>query len=774
MRHPLFSIVIPTFNYGRFLRRAIDSALSQRGDDFELVVVDDGSTDDTRCIAESYGSRLRYICQEHVGVYLACQRGLNESQGTFLVYFDADDALASDALVHLRREFDRCPGAGLIAGRHANVSATGRRLSGRLNFKKSRSANFRSFLLGQQDICTGASAIRREAVELLSRRYRGGLRVGMETACVAQTLWFYDAVAVDQVLLEVYDHPGRLRNNLTEIRRAGEALVDAVFNGDILPPEAARYRKLFRARLLRDRARSFHKAGQDAETVRHFHEALRCDPGRTLRDVRNLRRYAISRVRRKLATGPLPEIKGIASHEQSVVAASGQAWLWGHRRHLRAGAHEFLRRCAALGDVVKLKLASPTYLLSDPRDILHVFVDQPGRYSRSGLQAAFRQLFGQGLFSRTGRSHIDHRRTIQPLLHRGRLEGFLDPLRKTVAEFLPHWRDGQILDASAMITEFSIRAAGRLILGLERTEDASELFSAIHASHQRVVRNMQSPISFLEWLPTKRNRTLKSHIGRLDAIMRRLIADARANPVGNSLLAQLVHLRDSAGGTLTDDQIRDHSLPIFLAAYEPPATALMWILHLLARHSAVQRQLQSEIDVSTRVQESDGDTDAATALLRRPYMTQVLLEAMRLYPSTWLLTRRAAEQDALPSGARIPKGSDVFASPLLVQRDVRHYDEPDEFLPERFAAGPAERRAAGTYFPFGLGPTACLGEYLARLMMAVTLDAILSRFNLEAASDDAPLIQSVNLFTMHPDRPIRLRLATRSTAGNRTLVAVAA
>ena len=773
MGRPLFSIVIPAFNYGRFVGRAIDSALAQPGDDYELVVVDDGSTDDTPLVASSYGSRIRYVRQERQGVFLACKRGLNETHGQFLIFLDADDALAPDALTHLRREIDRRPDVGLIAGRHVNVTVTGRRFSGPITFGKSRAANFRSFLLGRQVICTGASAIRREAVDLLRRCYEGNLRVGMETACIAQTLWLYDAVAVDHVQLHVYEHPGRLRDNLAEIQLAGEALVDAVFNAAILPPEAVRYRAPFRSRLLRDRARSYHKAGLDAEAVRHFHEALRSDPGRTLGDLRNLRRYAISRARQRFAAAPSFEIDRLPSHEPGVVEVSGRKWLLGHRRHLSACAHEFLRRCSVLGDVVKLDLARPTYLLSDPRDILHVFVNQPGRYSRTGLQVAFRQLFGQGLFSRTGRSHIDHRRVIQPLMHRGRLDGFLPPLRKTLAEFLPNWHNGQTLDASGTLADVTLRAAGRMILGLERAEDAAELFSAIHGSHQRVVKNMLSAVPLPEWLPTKRNRTLKSHIARLDAVMRRLIDEARARRPGNSLLSQLVHHRDGAGVPFTEGQIRDHALTIFLAAYEPPATGLTWILQLLAVHPDVQRRLQDEIDASERSIETEGEADAA-GLLRQPYMSQVILEAMRLYPSTWLLTRRAAEKDSLPSGASVPQGADVFASPLLVHRDARHYDQPEEFRPERFESGPTERRAAGIYFPFGLGPTACLGEYLARLMMAVTVQAILGRFSLEATSDDAPQIYSTNLFTMQPDRPIRLLLTARSTAAHQTGVLAAA
>lgn len=757
MSRPRFSVVIPTYNYGRFLGRAIDSVLAQPGDDYEVAVIDDGSSDDTPQVAASYNSRILYFRQLNSGVFAACKRGLNATRGQFLVFFDADDRLAPDALAIFRQEIERRPKLGLIAGRHINISSASRRLSRPLRLGSSRETNFCNFLLGRLEICTGATAIRREAIEPL-RCHECSLRVGMEAACVAQTLWHFDAVSVNEVLLEVHDHPGRLRNNISEIRSAGEQLVDAVFDSKILPAGAMRHRKLFRARLCRDRSRSYHKAGFHDEAVEFFHQALRSDPVRTLGDVRNVRRYVMSRWRRRFVPLGSLNVERQPSLEPGVVEVSGRQRFWGHRSYLHDNAVEFLGRCSQFGDVVKLQFTRPTYLLSDPRDILHVFVVHPERYQRTGLQSGFRMLFGQGLFSRTGRSHIEQRRSIQPLLHRGRLDGYLPLIRKTLAEILPNWRVGQVVDVNEAVRDFAMRTAGRIILGLERAEDAAELFGAIQASHQRVVRNMQSAFPLPDWLPTRRNRTLRAHLARMNAIVRQLTEDARASDVRDDLLSRLVRFRDASGAGLDVGQIRDHVLPIFSAAYEPTGIGLTWILYLLARHRDVQTKLQDEIDSMPGLDTTIG---SAAAISQRPYVSQVILEALRLYPSAWLLARRAAEGDSLPSGVRVPHGSDIFASPLLVHRDPRFYDEPQEFRPERFENGSAERRSAGHYFPFGLGPTACLGEYLARLIMVVTLDSILSRFDLEAVDTDTPQIQSVNLFTMSPDREVRLLLKPR-------------
>lgn len=757
MTRPLFSIAIPTFNYGRFLRRAVDSVLAQPGDDFELIVADDGSTDDTPLVAASYGTRLTYLRQERQGVYQACKRGFDASTGRFLIFLDADDALAPGALAALRREVERRTDVGIVAGRHVNVAGTGQRLSPRVKFSDSRVANFRGFLLGRLFVCTGAAAIRREAVELV-RRYEGALRVGMETACVAQTLWHYDAASVDDVLLEVHDHPDRLRNNVDEIRLAGDALVDALFDPAVLPPEAARFRSMFRARLLRDRSRSYHKAGDHEAAIRNFGEALRADPIRSVGDTRNLRRFLLSVGGRRFGPARLDEVTARPTREAGVVEASGGEFWRGHRRRMNDDAVDFLLKCGTLGGVVKLRLARPTYLLNESRDIQHVLVKQPHRYRRTGLQAAFRQLFGRGLFSLSGKSHIEQRRQMQPFFHRARLDKYLPAVRQAVAEMVPHWSAGQALDVNGTMSNLTLRAAGRLIFGFTTADEGSELFDWIHASHQRVARNLRSSLPGAAWLPTRRNRLTVGYIRRLDAATWRLIAEARAQDRGECLLAQLVEMRDAAGRPLDDRQIRDQVLPIFLAAYEPTATALSWLLYLLATHPDVQRRLRQEVDEATS-RTASGD---AAALLERPYMTQVLQETLRLYPSTWLVNRRATMEDALPSGATIPAGADVFTSPLLVHRDPRRFADPDEFRPERFAEGAAKWRAAGDYFPFGMGPAACIGEYLARMMMAATADAVVGRFEVAPLSTDAPRMFSTNLFTMQPDRLIRLQLLTRA------------
>jgi cytochrome P450 len=752
---PLFSVIIPTFNYGRFLRRAIDSVLQQEDRNTEVIVIDDGSIDDTPVLVGSYGPRITSLRQENRGVFAACCAGVVRSAGRFVLFLDADDRLTEGAMATLRQAVARAPSAGIVAGRHATVTAGGLRPSPPMVGGSSRIDAFQRFLSGRLELCTGAAVICRDAVLPLVHR-EGSPRVGMETALIAHALWHYDLTVVEEVLLEVHEHAGRLRDNLEEIELAGERLVDAVFDARLLPPEAFRWREPYRGRLLRDRARSFHRAGRHGDAVAYFQRAMRSDPLGSLADLRNTRRYVSSRLQLARTEQPLP--KPLRNRSPGVIELDGGSVLYGHRRLMQRDPINFLSRCAAFGDVVKLSLQRPTYLLSSPADIQHVFASDGASYRRTGLQASFPGLFGTGLFARTGRSHMKFRRPVQPLFHRGRLDGFLQVIYRAVVETLPAWHIGPVVDASQGMQELTIRVAARLILGTEDLSEAATLFEDIHASHQRVVRNRGGAVPMPGWLPTRRNRVLAAHVTRMHATIARLIERHRHQSPDDTVLSRLVHLRDATGQGYRHDEIRDHVLLIFLATYEPTATALAWTFDLLARHPEEQRSVREEID------RLGPDRQVAADILQRPVTAAVVHEVLRLHPSVWLLSRRTIRPVQLPSGAHVPRGADIAASIHHVHRDPRWYDKPAEFRPARFRDRVTTGRAAGTYLPFGLGPSACLGEYLARLVMAITIEQVLLRYELSPGPGSTPRPISVNGFTAQPERAVRLAVSRRSSS----------
>ena len=152
------SVVIPAYNYAKYLPRAIESVQCQLSLHDELIVVDDGSTDDTADVVSHYGDSVRYLRQENQGPYAACVNGLSHANNEYLVMFDADDELLPDALSHLRQFLQRKPSARVVLGRYAEVSEDGqtRRVSPKPTLRGQLS-NFRNFLNRRLPIVFGAA-----------------------------------------------------------------------------------------------------------------------------------------------------------------------------------------------------------------------------------------------------------------------------------------------------------------------------------------------------------------------------------------------------------------------------------------------------------------------------------------------------------------------------------------------------------------------------------------------------------------------------------------
>jgi len=202
------------------------------------------------------------------------------------------------------------------------------------------------------------------------------------------------------------------------------------------------------------------------------------------------------------------------------------------------------------------------------------------------------------------------------------------------------------------------------------------------------------------------------------------ILAARAEKQGMDLLERL----RSEGGAegLKDSELRNEVLTLLMAGHETTANALAWCLHLLARHLDAAEAARDE---ARRV--LGGRLPEAADLAALPFTRAVFQEALRLYPTIWVLERRAIEEEAL-GGYRIPKGSSVLVSPYVLHRHPDHWDDPGRFDPSRFL-GDVEHAA---YLPFGMGPHTCLGMHFAMSEAVVILAVLLSRFRLSTLSSE--------------------------------------
>jgi cytochrome P450 len=242
-----------------------------------------------------------------------------------------------------------------------------------------------------------------------------------------------------------------------------------------------------------------------------------------------------------------------------------------------------------------------------------------------------------------------------------------------------------------------------------------------------------------EFITKPRGRKFAAAVATLDAIVNRIVAQRRAEmergaAPRDDLLSMLLEARDEDSGEgMTDKQLRDELVTLFLAGHETTAIALTWTFHLLAQHPAAESRLHAEVDAVLGTGSLARAAPAFDDLERLPYARMVAEEAMRLYPPAYVFSRRAAGDDQL-GPFHLPAGAHIIISPYALHRRPDYWPDPDVFRPERFAADAPADRPKHAYLPFGGGPRICIGNSFAMMEHAIVLAAVVRRWRLESVA----------------------------------------
>jgi cytochrome P450 len=215
----------------------------------------------------------------------------------------------------------------------------------------------------------------------------------------------------------------------------------------------------------------------------------------------------------------------------------------------------------------------------------------------------------------------------------------------------------------------------------------------------------------------------------------------------------LMSARDDDGDAMSDVQLRDELVTLFLAGHETTAIALSWTWYLLAHHPLVKDRLVAEL-----FGEMDRRPATVADLPRLPFADAVVKEAIRLYPPAYVLGREALT-DCEIGGYPIPAGATLFMSPWVMHRDPRWFASPEKFLPERWLDGLAVRLPRFAYMPFGGGPRICIGDRFAMMEAVLILATIARRFRLERVSDTE--VVPFPSITLRPEGGVWMKLSRR-------------
>jgi cytochrome P450 len=260
-------------------------------------------------------------------------------------------------------------------------------------------------------------------------------------------------------------------------------------------------------------------------------------------------------------------------------------------------------------------------------------------------------------------------------------------------------------------------------------------------------------------VPTPRNRRFAKAMAELDGLLFRIISERRRAAPRDDLLGTLLAAQDDDGARMSDAQLRDEAITLFLAGHETTALALAHTLYLLARHPEIEQKLHAELHGVL------GDRLPTAADVRAlPYTECVLKEAMRLYPPAWTTGREVLEPIEL-RGVTMPRGAQIFLSQWIVHHDARWFPDPERFDPERFRPERAKALPRYAYFPFGGGPRICIGNHFAMMEATLMLALIVGRWQLALEpGQKLELAPSVTLRQRGPGLRVRLRARPRAGA----------
>ncbi|MHB8419502.1 MAG: cytochrome P450 [Myxococcales bacterium] len=395
----------------------------------------------------------------------------------------------------------------------------------------------------------------------------------------------------------------------------------------------------------------------------------------------------------------------------------------------------FFRATEACGDVARLRFPLAPYtahVLRHPDAVRHVLVDNAKNYGKQtrGYQK-LRNVLGNGLVTSEGDFWKRQRRIANPAFHRERIAHFaevmVDCAEKLVDGWQPRLQKGEPFDVSKEMMRVTLRVIGLTMLSTDvEGEAASAVGSALDEVLHLTVSRIYDMVSWPAWVPTPGNRRFGRAQAALDGVVNGIIAERRAGgAVHDDLLGMLMSAQDSeTGEAMSDEQLHDEAMTMFLAGHETTANALGWTFYLLSLHPEVERKLRAEVTAAL-----GGRRPTLADLERLPYTDRVIKESMRLYPPIWVTARSANEDDAI-SGYHIPKGSWVFMSQYLTHRDPRFWENPEGFDPDRFLPEAEAARPKHAYFPFAAGPRKCIGESFAVMEARLILASIVQRAKL--------------------------------------------
>jgi cytochrome P450 len=414
----------------------------------------------------------------------------------------------------------------------------------------------------------------------------------------------------------------------------------------------------------------------------------------------------------------------------------------------------FTRLARDYGDVAGIRVLNfGTIFINHPDTIEEVLVTNARKYTKGRVLRANRHVFGEGLLTSEGEFWLRQRRLAQPAFHRARIASYAATMVEYTQRMLEGWQEGEELDAHQEMMRLTLQIVGKTLFDADVERDAQDVGKSLEMLLE-IGANFRRTIFVPHWIPTPTNLRMKREVAQIEKILYRIIAERRASGRdAGDLLSMLLAAHDEDGTRMTDKQLRDETITLFLAGHETTASTLSWAWWLLAQNPAVEAKLHAEMDTVLA-----GRAPTLDDLPNLSYTAHVITEVLRLYPAAWGLARLVVEPHEV-AGYPVTKGMGVAMAQWVVHRDPRWYDEPEKFQPERWEGDLLRRLPRFAYFPFGGGPRQCIGNTFALMEAALVLATIAQKFRLRLVAHHR--VVPLASITLRPRHGVRVTLERR-------------
>ena len=426
--------------------------------------------------------------------------------------------------------------------------------------------------------------------------------------------------------------------------------------------------------------------------------------------------------------------------------------LMGVMREFNRDTLGFIKACTEYGDVVRCRfLYVVAYFIFNPTDIESLLTTKAKsfRKAESLRSPFFHRLVGNGLVTSEGDFWRRQRRLAQPAFHRQRINSYGEVMVQYTERSLNQWVPDAKLDLSKSMTRLTLEIVVKTLFNSDVSKDADHVGQLL----SQIVKPFASQAT-VKWildnrLPTPAHRRYFKTVSEIDRIVFRIIAERRSSGYDEGdLLSMLLQAQDEDGSKMSDRQLRDEVMTLFLAGHETTALALSWSWYLLAINQDAERKFHAELD-----QVLGSRLPTVSDLPRLRYTEMIAKEAMRLYPPAYAVGREAIEECEL-GGFRVPRGTQIFAFQWITHRDARFFSNPEGFEPERWESGRTENLPKYAYFPFGGGPRQCIGNYFAMMEVILLLATIGRRFKFSLDPDHS--VEVLPVLSLRPRNGIKV------------------